>query len=69
MQFGGESDLGVDDGIRGQVLDAFERDPVQRLGRLHHSDRVRERLQVSHQRPAVRGGLEPVRQPLGVYRR
>ena len=24
MQFGGESDLGVDDGIRGQVLDAFK---------------------------------------------
>ena len=33
VQFGGEPDLGVDDGVGGQVLDAFERHPVQRLRR------------------------------------
>ena len=59
VQFRREPDLGVDHVVGGQVLDALVGHPVQRLGRLHHPDRVRERLQVAHQRAAVRRGAEP----------
>ena len=58
VQLGGEPDLGVDHGVGGQVLDALEGHAVQRLGGLHDADGVRERLQVAHQRSAVRGGAE-----------
>ena len=66
VQLGGEPDLGVDHRVGGQVLDAFEGHPVQRLRRLHDADRVGERLQVAHQRSAVRGGAEERRQPVDV---
>ncbi len=62
VQFGCEPDLGVDDVVGRQVLDALVGDPVQRLRRLHHADGVGERLQVAHQRSAVRGGAEPRRE-------
>ena len=61
-----EPDLGVDDVVGDQVLDALVGDPVQRLRGLHDADGVRERLQVAHQRSAVRGGAEERRERVGV---
>ena len=66
VQLGCEPDLGVHDVVVGQVLDALEGHPVQRLGGLHDADGVRERLQVAHQRSAVRGGAEERRQLVDV---
>ena len=66
VQLGREPDLGVDDGVGGEVLDALEGHPVQRLGGLHDPDGVRERLQIAHQRSAVRGGAEERRQLVDV---
>ena len=63
VQLGGEPDLGVHHVVGGQVFDALVGHPVQRFRRLHHPDGVRERLQVSLQRPAVRGGPEKVAKP------
>ena len=62
VQFGREPDLGVHHVVGRQILDALVRHPVQRLRRLHHPDRVRERLQVTDERPAMRGGAEERRQ-------
>ena len=50
---GGVADLGVHDAVGGQVLDALAGDPRQRLGRLHHRDRVVEGLEVPLQRAGV----------------
>src|SRR6478752_2146557 len=58
VQFGCEPDLGVHDVVGGQILHALDGHPIQRLRRLHHPDRVRERLQVALERSAVRGGAE-----------
>ena len=58
VQFGREPHLRVDDVVGGQVLDALVCHPVQRLRRLHHPDRVRERFQVALERSAVGGGTE-----------
>ena len=66
VQFGCEPDLGVHHVVGGQVLDALESDPVQCLRCLHHPDGVGERLEVAHQRPAVRGGAEEGRQVVDV---
>ncbi len=49
MQLGREPHLGVHDAVVRQVLRAFAGDADQRLGRLHHADRVRERLEVQDQ--------------------
>ena len=68
VQFGREPDLGVHHVVGGQVFDTLVRHPVQRLGRLHHPDRVRERFQVAHQRSAVRGGAEERRELVDVGR-
>ena len=40
-ELGRVAHLGVDDAIRGQVLGALGGDALDRLGRLHHADRVR----------------------------
>ena len=66
VQFGGEPDLGVDDVVAGQVLDALDGHPVQRVGGLHDPDGVGERLEVPDQRAAVRGGAEERRQRVDV---
>ena len=66
VQFGREPDLGVHDVVGGQILHALDGHPVQRLRRLHHPDRVRERLQVALERSAVRGGAEERRQTVDV---
>ncbi len=58
VQFGREPDLGVHHVVGREVLDALVGHPVQGLGCLHHPDGVRERLQIAHQRSAVRGGAE-----------
>ncbi len=58
VQLGREPDLGVHHVVGREILDALEGHPVQGLGRLHHPDGVRERLQVAHQRSAVRRGAE-----------
>ena len=57
-----EPDLGVDDPVGGQILDAFRRHPDQRLPGLHHGCGVHECLQVPFQRPGVRRLGEPARQ-------
>ncbi len=62
MQFGREPDLGVHDVVRGKVLDTLVGHAMQRLGRLHNADGMRERLQVALQRSAVRGGAEERRE-------
>ena len=62
VQFGREPDFGVHDVVGRQVFDALVGHPVQRIRCLHHADRVRERFEVAHQRPAVRGGAEPRRE-------
>lgn len=62
VQFGGESHLGVDHVVGGQIRHALAGDPVQRLGGLHHPDGVRERLEIAHQRPAVGRGAEELGQ-------
>ncbi len=62
VQFGGETDLGVDDVVIGQVLDALVGHPVQRLRCLHHPDRVGEGFQVTLERSAVRRRAEQGRQ-------
>ncbi len=46
---GGEADLGVDDPVGREILGTLARDPHQRPARLHHADRVRERLEVEHE--------------------
>ena len=69
VQLRGEPDLGVDDSVGRQVLGALGRDAVQRLGRLHHRDRVAERLQVPLQRAAVSGTEEPLGELTGIARR
>ena len=51
VQLGGEPHLGVDDAVGGEVLDALPGHPVQRVGRLHHRDGVREALEVADQVP------------------
>ena len=43
------ADLGVDDPVGREILGALARDAHQRLARLHHTDRVRERLEVEHE--------------------
>ena len=60
------ADLGVDDAVRRQVLDALARDPRQRGGGLHDRDGVVEGLEVLHQRAGVGHRREPLTQRLGV---
>ena len=66
---GGVAHLGVDDPVRGQVLDALPGDPGEGRGGLHDPDGVVEGLQVAHQRPRVGAVGEPGRQVLGGPRR
>ena len=68
-QLGREPHLGVDDAVGGQVEGALAGHPVDRLRPLHDADGVRERLQVPHQRPGVRGLPEPAAQALRIGRR
>ncbi len=49
MLLGGVADLGVDDAVGGEVLGALARDARERTPRLHHTDRVRERLQIQQE--------------------
>jgi hypothetical protein len=51
--------LGVHDAVTGQVLDALAGHPGDVVGALHHRNGVVERLEVAHQRAAVRGLGEP----------
>ena len=46
---GGVALLGVHDAVGGQIDRGVARDPAQTLDRLHHGDRVLERLEVTHQ--------------------
>ena len=56
---GGVADLGVDDAVVGQVLGALAGHARERLGRLHHADRVGERLEVQDQVLAVGAAGHP----------
>ena len=58
---GGVADLGVDDAVGGQVLDALAGHPGHRRTGLHHADGVVEGLQVALQRAGVGGLGEPRR--------
>ena len=62
------ADLGVDDAVRGQVLDALAGHPGQRGGGLHDRDGVVEGLEVAHQRAGVGHRREPRAQRLRVGR-
>lgn len=66
VQLRREPHLGIDHRIGGQVLRAFEGDPIQGLGSLHHRHRVRKRFQVALQRAAVRLGAKPTCQRVDV---
>ena len=59
VELRGEADLGIDDPVVGQVLDALAGDTLERLRRLHHGDRVLEAFEVADQVPAWRLGHEP----------
>jgi len=60
MQFGSESNLGVDDAIAGQVERRFEGDALQVFLGLHHGRGVREAFEVAHEVTARRVGDEPL---------
>jgi hypothetical protein len=49
VELGGESHLGVDDTVGGEILGALVRDAFERISMLHHPDGVGERLEVEHQ--------------------
>ena len=66
MQLRREPHLGVDDAVVGQVLRALARDAGQCLGRLHHADRVRERLQVQDQILAAGSTRHPRAELVGI---
>ena len=63
---GGVADLGVDDAVGGQVLDALAGDPGDGRAGLHHGDGVVEGLEVAHQRAGVGRLDEPAAQRLRV---
>jgi hypothetical protein len=69
VQLGGEPHLGVDDPVGGQVLGALPGDPAQPVGRLHHPDRVPERVQVQVEVTSVSARGEHLRQLVRVARR
>ena len=66
---GGVADLGVDDAVGRQVLDALARDPGERRAGLHDGDRVVEGLEVAHQRAGVGRLGEPGAERVGVVGR
>ena len=47
VEFGGETHLGVDDAVEGEVFNALEGDALECLFVLHHADGVGEALEVS----------------------
>ena len=59
MLFGREADLGVDDAVGREILGALARDARECTGRLHHTDGVRERLQVQQEVLPVRAVRHP----------
>ena len=62
----GVADLGVHDAIRGEVLRALGRHPDDRVALLHHSDRVRERLEVQLEGLAVGTAADPRGELVGI---
>jgi hypothetical protein len=69
VQLGGEPHLRVHDAVGREVLCALGRHADQRVRRLHHPDRVAERLQVTHQRPRMRRCEEPPAELGRIHRR
>ena len=69
VQFGSESNLGVDDAITGEVQRRFERDALQVFLGLHHGRRVRETFEVAHEVTPRCVGDEPFTQFVGVVGR
>ncbi len=65
-QLGRHPHLGVDDTVRGEVLHALGRDPLDRVSGLHHRHRVPNRLEVQLQALAVRPSGEPGAQLAGI---
>ena len=59
VQFRCEPEFGVDHVVRGEIGHTLQGHPMQRVGGLHHGDGMRERFEVAHQRPTVRGGAKP----------
>ena len=56
--------LGVDHTISREVLSTLGSHPEQRVGMLHHADRVLEGLQIPRQRPGVSRLSEPPPEPV-----
>ncbi len=66
--FGRPADLGVDDAVVGEVLGRLAGHPGDALGRLHHRDGVRERLEIALQRAGVGAVAKPLAQLVRVGR-
>ena len=60
VQLGREPHFRVHDTIQRMVECTFGRHPLNRVDRLHHTERVLEGLEVLHERSGVRTAMEPV---------
>ncbi len=68
MLLGRVADLGVDDAVGGEVLGALPRDARECTSRLHHTDGVRERLQVEQEVLPVGASRHPRAELIGIVR-
>ena len=69
QELGRHPHLGVDDPIRGEVLDALGAHAFDRIARLHHCDGMTEALEIELEGFAVGAEGEPARKLIGIGRR